>query len=159
MDFEKTNRWLTLVANIGVVVGIVILAIEVNQNSDLLKQNSALSTAQGVLESNATMDNSCRILAQNPVMTQLIKNGHDAPEELTEIERAQFSHWLRADLNAAEAVWFYFERGLIPEEDLGGYENAFCGRVTTKGGRQWWKDSSNYCAEGFVRQIKVWCFE
>ena len=28
MDFDKSNRWVTLVANIGVVAGIVFLAIE-----------------------------------------------------------------------------------------------------------------------------------
>ena len=32
MDTDRLNRWLTLGANIGIIVGIVFLAIEVNQN-------------------------------------------------------------------------------------------------------------------------------
>jgi hypothetical protein len=32
MDLDRLNRWLNLLANIGVVAGIVFLAIEVGQN-------------------------------------------------------------------------------------------------------------------------------
>ncbi|HSG97295.1 MAG: hypothetical protein GWP60_11295 [Gammaproteobacteria bacterium] len=34
MDAERANQWLTLVANIGVVAGIVFLAIEIQQNTE-----------------------------------------------------------------------------------------------------------------------------
>jgi hypothetical protein len=34
---DKLNKWLMLVANIGVIVGIAFLAVEVNQNNRLLR--------------------------------------------------------------------------------------------------------------------------
>jgi hypothetical protein len=37
VDSDKINRWLTLGANIGVLIGIVLLLIELDQNSDLLR--------------------------------------------------------------------------------------------------------------------------
>ena len=37
MDTNKVNRWLTLGANLGVLVGIVLILIELNQNADLMK--------------------------------------------------------------------------------------------------------------------------
>jgi hypothetical protein len=37
MDSDRLNRWLTLGANLGVLVGIVFLAIEIRQNSDLAR--------------------------------------------------------------------------------------------------------------------------
>ncbi len=40
MDNANLNRWLTLFANVSVVVGIVILAIQVSQNTDTLEQNA-----------------------------------------------------------------------------------------------------------------------
>ena len=39
MDFDKLNKWLTLLANFGVVAGIVFLAVEIRQNQTLLEQN------------------------------------------------------------------------------------------------------------------------
>jgi len=37
MDTEKLNRWLSLGANLGVLVGIIFLAIELQQNNELLQ--------------------------------------------------------------------------------------------------------------------------
>lgn len=39
MDLDKLNRWLTLLANFGVVAGIILLAVEIRQNQVLLEQN------------------------------------------------------------------------------------------------------------------------
>jgi hypothetical protein len=39
MDLDKLNKWLTLLANFGVVAGIIFLAVEVRQNQTLLEQN------------------------------------------------------------------------------------------------------------------------
>jgi hypothetical protein len=51
---EKLNQWLTLVANFGVVVGIVFLAYEMRLNTDSMKSNTA---AQSMAAWNAiTMD-------------------------------------------------------------------------------------------------------
>lgn len=37
MDIEKANHWLTLITNIGVLVGIGLLVLELNQNSSLMR--------------------------------------------------------------------------------------------------------------------------
>ena len=64
MDTDQLNRWLTLGVNIGIIVGIVFLAIEMNQYSAVLEQNIAVSTAQTVSQVNQSLDASYRILAQ-----------------------------------------------------------------------------------------------
>ena len=50
MDFEKTNKGLTLLANFGVVAGLVFLAIEVRQNQVVLEQNQSLMERQYELQ-------------------------------------------------------------------------------------------------------------
>ena len=37
MDIEKTNHWLTLVTNVGVLIGIGLLVYELNQNTNLMR--------------------------------------------------------------------------------------------------------------------------
>ena len=39
LNTEQINKWLTLLANFGVVAGIVFLAVEIRQNQTLLEQN------------------------------------------------------------------------------------------------------------------------
>ena len=40
---EKLNTWLTLLANFGVLIGIIFLALEIQQNNNLLERDIALS--------------------------------------------------------------------------------------------------------------------
>ena len=40
---EKLNTWLTLMANFGVLIGIVFLALEIQQNNSLLERDITLS--------------------------------------------------------------------------------------------------------------------
>jgi hypothetical protein len=52
MDIDRLNRWLTLVANVGVLIGLVVLIAE-------LRQSSAIAEAQFYLdqvESNETLE-------------------------------------------------------------------------------------------------------
>jgi len=42
MKLDNANKWLTLVANFGVVAGIIFLAIEVRQNQELLERDHEL---------------------------------------------------------------------------------------------------------------------
>lgn len=37
MNVETVNRWLTLAANVGVIVGIAFLIVEINQNTQATK--------------------------------------------------------------------------------------------------------------------------
>jgi len=37
MDSERINRWLTLIANIGILIGVALLIFEIRQNSDLMR--------------------------------------------------------------------------------------------------------------------------
>jgi hypothetical protein len=39
VDFDKLNKWLTLLANLGVVAGLVFLAVEIRQNQVLLERS------------------------------------------------------------------------------------------------------------------------
>ena len=53
MDSNKLNRWLTLAANFGVVIGIIFLALELRQNNDALNLQARLDredvVRQGIL--------------------------------------------------------------------------------------------------------------
>ncbi len=50
MDSDKVNRWLTLGANVGVLIGIILILAELNQNADLMQAQIAQSRADNRLE-------------------------------------------------------------------------------------------------------------
>ena len=152
MTEEKWKNPLEIVGIGAIVASLVLVAYE-------LRQSTAVSTAQATYQVNSGIDASYRARAQDPVLAQLVIDGHANTESLTDLERNQFAAWLRADMNNIESVWFYYINGLILEKDFGGYRAAACSRVTTNGGRPYWEDEEKYFASGFREDIQKWCFQ
>ena len=48
MESDRVNRWLTLGANIGVLVGIVLLIFELNQNREMMRAQIRNELTTGV---------------------------------------------------------------------------------------------------------------
>lgn len=42
MDFDKLNKWLMLIANVGVLGGVLLLAVEVRQNQEIMERNQEI---------------------------------------------------------------------------------------------------------------------
>ena len=51
MESDRINRWLTLGANIGVLIGIVVLTIEIAQNTDMMRAQMAQERANQIVQS------------------------------------------------------------------------------------------------------------
>ena len=83
---------------IAIVASLILVAMELRQNTDIAQANA-------LFQLSAALDDSYRRRAQDPELAQLIKDGHDNKESLTELEREQFASWLRADINHLEAIW------------------------------------------------------
>ena len=56
MNSDKLNKWLTLVANLAVVIGILVLVVEINQNTAAIEQNATWMRLQSL--DNGTDQNS-----------------------------------------------------------------------------------------------------
>lgn len=50
MDGDKVNRWLTLSANIGVLIGIILILAELNQNADLMRAQMTQARGDNVMQ-------------------------------------------------------------------------------------------------------------
>lgn len=42
MDFDRLNRWLLLIANLGVLVGVLLLAVEIRQNQSIMERDQEI---------------------------------------------------------------------------------------------------------------------
>ena len=155
MNKLRSADWKSIVEPVGIVAIVLSLAMVAYE----LRQSSAIATAQAVFDVNTALDTGYRARAQDPNLDELIQRGHSEPDTLSERERSQFHAWLRADMNATEAMWFYQDRDIIPQQDMDGYEVSVCSRVITPGGRQFWERQAQFYAAGFRQSINEWCFQ
>lgn len=105
MTIDDWNKWLTLLANLGVVAGIVFLAFEVRQNNELL-----LAQGRAIGEENR-MRLEIEIM-QNPTLREVLVKSN-LGQDLTEEEALLARVFMSTNFNSWQATWLEFEAGLI----------------------------------------------
>jgi hypothetical protein len=147
MNLDSTNRWLTLAANIGVMAGIIFLAVELQQNTMATQLSAAGSFQDGFSEVEL-------FIAGSPEFSELLDKGRtgadiSAPEQLrlavfygTVLRQWQINHlqYISGALN--EDVWLGSRNYMaqILEEDIGLFNR--------------WKTGKNHFSPRFNEMIE-----
>ena len=108
MDSEKLNSWLTLAANVGVIAGIVFLAIEIRQNSDSIRAQTRAQLADGVTELFSVNMN-------DKEYAGVLMRGNNL-EDLTPVERYQYYRH--------RSAWVHYWNNVAYQYELGMYEKS-----------------------------------
>lgn len=117
MDSDKVNRWLTLTANIGVLLGIVLLSIELDQNSDLLRAQIHQARADTHVGHRLNDVESDKWAAIN---MKLAENGYPrdvtSVEVLTPEELFRFRNYKAARHTDLDNLFYQYQQGYLDEE-------------------------------------------
>ena len=114
MDSDRLNKWLTLGANLGVLTGIILLILELDQNADLMRAQMVQSRADNLVNSyDAQMhsDHWPEISSKR----RAAETDADWLESLTpnEYERV-FSYYFR-EINDIRSQYYMYQDGLLPQ--------------------------------------------
>ena len=106
IDWGQT---IAILANIGVLLGIVFLAMEIRDSRIAILAQTQDSVADGFLTLNlATIT--------EPEIGLTFQKGLCEPEELTDLEAARFSMHMRALFNQFRRIYRLYEQGLLDEQ-------------------------------------------
>lgn len=105
---ERVNQWFTLVANVGVVAGLFLLAYEINQNSALLRSEVFEGRAAIVIDTyrDAMLSPDFAAIYEKNLAGERLSN-----EELRRLKWFQLSM-----LKSAENVHFQHQLGILGAE-------------------------------------------
>jgi hypothetical protein len=117
VDSDRLNRWLTLGANIGVLVGIVLLLIELDQNSDLLRAQIHQARADTHVGHRLNDVESEKWAA---ISMKLAENGYPkdvtSVEVLTPEELFRFRNYKAARHTDLDNLFYQYQQGYLDEE-------------------------------------------
>ena len=131
IDWTQT---ITILANIGVLLGIVFLAIEIRDSRIATLAQTQDSVADGFLSLNlATIT--------DPEIGLTFQRGLCDPEGLSNLEATRFSMQLRALFNQFRRIYRLYEQGLLDEQAWNLYGTEAYQFMTSPGGR--WHFSIN----------------
>ena len=117
MDKDRLNRWLTLGANLGVLVGIILLILELDQNREMMRAQTRNELSVGVVD----------LLSQVATDTQLagLIRRADSGEDLTPDEYVQYEHRSAALFRYFENVHYQYRLGLYDEAEFSKQKEAW----------------------------------
>ena len=129
--WERANRWLTLGANFGVLLGLIVLIIEV-------RQNAAISRA--AMESQANRElGELEMAIARPDISAIWMKSVEAPETLTMDEIRAMDGLYVASMLQAEQRFVMATNGIGTEEDAHEHlVNVLPFVFGSRFGKQWW---------------------
>ena len=144
MDTDKVNRGLTLAANVGVLGGLILVAFQINQNTQIAK---AQITNDYYL---ADMELELAMMGDDPVISWT--KAVYTPNDLTKEDAAVMDRYFNYGLVQIDRLQKMHELGLAGDD----WENRidYLGwHLGNEVGRRWWAYSKKYWSDEFVQTV------
>jgi hypothetical protein len=104
---ERINKWLTLLANFGVLVGIIFLAIEVRQSNRIAIATTEISVRDQYRSNN-------ELVLANDAVAELLVKAADANAEFSAVETEKLYAYLYVYINTWKGIEIAYENGMLP---------------------------------------------
>jgi len=113
------GQTIAILANIGVIAGIVFLAVETRQNNRLLAMESNLARTEAYIGRTAAAVTEMHQLALSADLADLLTRvDADGLGSLSESERLRVLAWQLARMYGVSAEWYRYEQGYLSQEAI-----------------------------------------
>ncbi|MBW2393868.1 MAG: hypothetical protein JRG95_06320, partial [Deltaproteobacteria bacterium] len=131
MNSDRLGNWLQVGANLGIIVGLVLVGVQLKQNTDLLRVQLLYEESQRFIEHEQTMigENGAEAWAKSLT----------APREMTLAERRVMESYLYAMTEQWRASYMLRELGVLDEEWKDRIVEETKYYLGNPFGRAWWK--------------------
>jgi len=145
MDSEKFSRWLTLAANVGVIAGLLLVAIQINQNTQITKVQIANDYFL------ADMALELAMMGEEPALSW--NKAVYTPDDLTTVDAVILDRYFNYGLVQVLRLQEMDKMGMAPQgwEERVDYLKWHLGNEV---GRRWWEQVKNDYSEDFRTKVE-----
>jgi len=147
LDTDRINKWLTLLANVGVLVGIIFLAVEVRHASDMAQAQMADAAIAGHNELNLA-------LISDPQVARAFVVGLYKPANLSDAEAVQFAAWMRARINQEMRLRRMAQLGFKTAQDRPDEIRQLAAMLSTPGGALFLQSNREVFPKDLLEEIQ-----
>ncbi len=143
MKLESLGQWLTVVANVGVLLGLVLVAYELRQET----QATLGETQVNLLNILHERDN---WLADEQFASVVVK-AETLDPKLTVVEARQHAEWLYGKFNVCEHVFERYQAGLLSDDYWAGWVGGCKALVEYPQARSVWDERRSWYGPEFAK--------
>ena len=127
---SKINIWLSMGANFAVLIGLILVAIQIKQNTSSFQGAAYQTWVAANIDLNMTLT--------DVNLSKIITTGHIDPTNLTEDNYIAYSMWVLSFMQMVQATDYLYREGAI-DKNLWTIEiQRAAAHLTSPGVRQWW---------------------
>lgn len=142
---ENLQRWSAIaeiVAAVAVVLSIIYLAIEVRGNTNAIESQ----TRQGLLDAANAINMG---VSNDSALADLIFRAQEGLDEISEVERIQYTHFINGELNLWEQAYYSHANDTMEDDIWIAYDMGYSGLFCYQGVKQVWRDINAYFGADF----------
>ena len=122
MDSDKAKKWITLGANLGVLIGIFLLIVELQQNREMMRAQTRTDVA-------AMSIDRLQAIASDQGLADIVRRARFG-EELGDTESTRYLFHTLATFRTFENVHYQYRQGMYDDEEFSAQQEAWRGFVT-----------------------------
>lgn len=146
LDSDRFNRWLTLGANLAVLVGIALLILELQQNRSAMRAETRSNISQSISEQLLQ-------IALEPELSE-IRYRADSGDSLTEVEAYRYGLMQLGLFRYWENVHYQYRVGLYDESEYSAHKKVWADYINySRYLQKQWCSSRDAMSDDFVREF------
>ncbi len=143
------GQTLSLIANVGVIAGILLLVYELNQNRAMMEAQVRQQISQGVADGHFAV-------ATNPDLSEIIVDFSDRCTTMDECESAEefrFNQWSNATFRTWENAHYQYRRDLYDETEFSAQKESWRSILTRPGIANRWRSVRMSYSPEFAAEV------
>ena len=154
MNSVRIGPWLSLFANLGVLLGLVLLLVELRHNT-LATQASLYQESMGFAREHAEL----LIGDENSELASIVFRGEANPDSLSPIELEKFVLFTAWRMNTWETTFLNYDKGLVEERIWNGVDAWYSSLLLRGSGYQKWWEMTQHGYDHLFREHVDQAFE
>lgn len=147
MDSDRLNRWLTLGANLAVLLGIALLIVELQQNRAAVRAETRSNISQNISDQLLQ-------ISLDPELSEL-RYRADTGGELTDVESYRYFLMQLSLLRYWENVHYQYVVGLYDESEYSSHKRVWANYANNSAAlRASWCNTRDFMSEDFSREFE-----
>ena len=123
MNMQNVNQWLSILANAGVVIGIIFLIIEVRQNDQIIVGEQELREASAFAQIEQQYLEKSRMFASTPIIAELWgRHLNDRSTKFSQAELIMMEQETQQDARLVHVAYRFWIAGHLPGPAWGKME-------------------------------------
>ncbi len=146
MNWQAIGALGDLIGAVAVVVSLIYLSIQVRQNTNAMRAETAREVVASMRANNTTV-------IADPELFRIFSTVTENPGQLSAQERGRATHLLFNHFRSIEDAHHQYIQGNLDEEIWAGWSRTFSDYINSPGWREYWELRRDIFSSAFVRYV------